>query len=466
MTDLKRAIQAVEEDLLPAIRIQGRPQERFGLGERMAHYKVPGIGLALIQQDEIVWTGGYGVLEAGGDAPVTGDTLFQAASISKPVTAMAALRLVQEGVLDLDADVNDELRSWRIPDPGGEHTREQKVTLRGLLSHTAGLSVSGYRGYPAGADLPTVRQVLDGDPPANSEPVRVMQEPGSGYSYSGGGYTVVQQLLEDVTGKPFATLMQELVLDKLGMVRSTFEQPLPEAMAAGAATAHRSNGEPVPGRWHTYPELATAGLWTTPSDLARFVVEVLKSEAGESNVVLSFKVTRQMLTVQEGSWVGLGPLIVETEGWTRFEHRGWNEGYHCFFGGWVGTGQGLVWMTNGENGEMLGDEIMRGLAHVFGWPGFQPAARAVAPIDPALYARYEGRYRYSEEPDYGAVVVREGDCLFWEDTPDGMRIELYPESETVFFSLERPQRITFVQGDGGDVETVLFGPYERLERAC
>jgi CubicO group peptidase (beta-lactamase class C family) len=428
----------------------------------MAHYRVPGIGLALIERDEVAWTGGYGVLESGGDAPVTGDTLFQAASISKPVSAMAALRLVQEGLLDLDADVNDVLRSWRIPE--NEHTQTHKVTLRGLLSHTAGLTVRGFRGYPAGADLPTVRQILDGEPPANSHPVRVMQEPGTAYSYSAGGYLVVEQLLEDVTGRPFADVMRDLVLDRLGMARSTFEQPLPETAASQAATAHRSNGDPVPGRWHTYPELATAGLWTTPADLARFVIEVLKSEADESNVVLSFQITRQMLTPSPVGWVGLGPLIVETEGWTRFEHRGWNEGYHSFFGGWIGTGQGVVWMTNGENGILLGDEVMRGLARVYGWPGFEPETVAIAQIDPALYARYQGRYRYSEEPEWGAVVVQEGERLFWEDTPDGMRVELYPESETTFFSLERPQPITFVQGDDGSVETVLFGQYERLER--
>jgi len=462
MADLGKAIQAVEEGLLPAIRIRGRPQQRLKLSERMAHYRVTVIGLDLIKHDEIAWAGWYGLLEAGGDDSVTGDTLFQAASISKPVSAMAALRLVQDGVLDLDADVNEVLRSWRVPE--NEHTQAHKVTLRGLLSHTAGLTVSGFRGYPAGEELPTVQQILAGEPPANSEPVRVVQEPGTAYSYSGGGYTLMGQLLEDVTGKPFADLMRELVLDKLGMARSTFQQPLPEAMVSQAATGNRSDGEPVPGGWHTYPELATAGLWTTPSDLARFVVEILRSEAGESNEVLSFKMTRQMLTLPPGGRVGLGPAIIETEGWTRFEHPGWNEGYHCFMGGWVGTGQGVVWMTNGENGNLLGQEVMRGLARVFGWPGFQPVTRAVAQIDPTVYGLYEGHYRFTEEPDWGAIIAQEGDRLFWEDVPDGLCFELYPESETVFFSLERPQRITFVRDFGGSVETVLFGGHEQLER--
>lgn len=462
MTYLERAVQAVESGLLPAVRIDGRPRQPMKLGERMARYNVPGFGVALIEHNEVAWATGYGVLEAGGDEPVTSGTLFQAASISKPVCAMAALHLVEAGVLDLDTGVNEVLRSWQVPD--NEHTRAHKVTLRGLLSHTAGLTVSGFRGYAAGHDLPTLQQILDGEPPANSDPVRVMQKPGTAYAYSGGGYTVLHRLLEDVTGKPLHALLHELVLDKLNMAHSTFQQPLPDEYVPRAATAHRGNGEPVPGRWHTYPEQAAAGLWTTPSDLARFVVEVLRSCAGASNAVLSVEMTRHMLTPPMG-WFGLGFAIIETQGWTRFEHPGWNEGYHCFMGGYVGAGQGVVWMTNGENGKLLGQEVMRGLAAVFGWPGFQPLQKTLARVDPAVYARYQGQYQYADEPDYGAVIVKEGDRLFFGDLPDGLRYELYPASEATFFSLEQQQEITFVSDAGGNVEAVMIGEHERLEPA-
>lgn len=461
MTYLEHAVRAVESGLLTANRIEGRPQQQMELDERMARSKLPGFSVALIEQGEIAWVEGYGVLQAGGDKAVTRETRFQAASISKPVAAMAALHLVEAGVLDLDADVNAALRSWQVPE--NEHTREHKVTLRGLLSHTAGLTVSGFRGYAASEDVPTLQQVLDGEPPANSEPVRVMQEPGTAYSYSGGGYTVVQQLLEDVTGKPFAALMQELVLDKLGMAHSTFEQPLPVAYAARAATAHRASGDPIPGRWHTYPEQAAAGLWTTPSDLARFALEVLRSYAGESNAVLSVEMTRQMLTPTLG-WYGLGFGIIEKESWRRFEHGGWNEGYHCLMSGYIGTGQGVVWMTNGENGKLLGQEVMRGLAKVFGWPGFQPSEKTVARVDPAVYVQYEGRYQYADYPDYGAAVFKQGDRLFFEDVPDGLRYQLYPASETAFFALELQEEITFVQDADGNVEAMMVGAYTRLER--
>jgi CubicO group peptidase (beta-lactamase class C family) len=462
MVDLEQAVQAVENGLLPAIRIAGRPQPSFRLTDRMARYNVPGFSIALIQDAEIAWTKEYGLQQADGDEPVTGETLFQAASISKPVSAMAALRLVQDGALDLDADVNEALRSWQIPE--NEHTQQHKVTLRGLLSHTAGLTVYGFRGYPAGQDLPTIQQILDGQPPANSDPVRVFQEPGAGQSYSGGGYTVMQQLLEDVTGQPFADLMQALVFDKLGMANSAFEQPLPQAHAAWAATAHRRNGDPVPSRWHTYPELAAAGLWTTPSDLARFVVEILKSYAGESNAVLSVEMTRQMLTPPPDGWYGFGFYLIETEGRMRFQHPGWNEGYHAFLGGDVSTGQGVAWMSNGENGILLGLEMLRGLAKTLGWSGFEQMEKAVAQVDPAIYARYESRYQPADYPDYSAVIAREGDRLFWEEMPGGMRYELYPESDTTFFACERWEQITFVTDAGGAVEAMMVGEHERLER--
>ncbi|MBN1579193.1 MAG: serine hydrolase [Anaerolineae bacterium] len=462
MVDLEQALQAVESGLLPAIRIAGRPQPPFNLTDRMVRYNVPGFSIALVLGNEIAWTRGHGLLEAGSDKPVTANTLFQAASISKPVSAMAALRLVQDGLLDLDADVNTVLRSWQIPE--NEHTRAHKVTLRGLLSHTAGLTVSGFRGYPAGQDVPTVRQILDGQPPANSDPVRVFQEPGTAYSYSGGGYTVIQQFLEDVTGQPFADLMQTLVLDKLGMAHSTFQQPLPETLTASAAVAHWGGGQPVPGGWHTYPELAAAGLWTTPSDLARFVIEILKSYAGKSNVVLSAEMTRQMLTPPAGGFYGLGFAIVEAGGRPRFEHFGWNEGYHSFMGGHVDHGQGVVWMANGENGELLGQEVMRGLAQALGWSGFEQLEKAVAQVDPAIYARYEGQYRPADRPDDRVVIVQERGRLFLEEMPDRTFYELIPESDTRFFSCDRPEPVTFITGTGVAVETIRIGEHWRLER--
>jgi CubicO group peptidase (beta-lactamase class C family) len=237
-------------------------------------------------------------LEAGSDKPVNAETLFQAASISKPVAAMAALALVGRGKLALDEDVNRKLVSWKVPE--NDFTKEEKVTLRRLLSHSAGLTVHGFPGYAADEPVPTLRAVLDGAKPANTKAILPDMTPGSSWRYSGGGYCVVQQLLMDVTGKPFPLLLQEMVLGPLGMNHSSYEQPLPSAKCGLAAVGHTSTGQPIKGKWHIYPEMAAAGLWTTPSDLARFAIELQKCRIGKSKRVLSTRMAQQMLTAQIG----------------------------------------------------------------------------------------------------------------------------------------------------------------------
>jgi CubicO group peptidase (beta-lactamase class C family) len=216
-------------------------------------------GVAVIEDFELAWS------QVGGAPP---DTLFQAGSISKPVTALAALELVACGELDLDDDVNGWLTGWQVPGP-------DRVSLRQLLGHTSGLGVSFYPGYPQGADAPTLRQSLDGEPPAATKPVRVTAAARGKFGYSGGGYAVVQQLITDVTGRPFAAAAQDLVLGPLGMTSSTFAQPLPADLRRQAARPD----------WHVYPESAAAGLWTTAGDLGRFACAVAAAAAGRSSPV-------------------------------------------------------------------------------------------------------------------------------------------------------------------------------------
>jgi CubicO group peptidase (beta-lactamase class C family) len=233
--------------------------------DRMAHYRVPGVSIAVINDNRIEWAKGYGVLEAGTDAPVTPDTLFQTGSIGKPVVAAAALHLVEQGLIDLDADVNDYLVSWQVPE--NEFTAQEKVTLRRLLSHSAGMPHHDVRGYAVGEAVPTLLQILDGAPPANSPPIRVSHVPGTQALYSNAGYIVVRPLLEDVTGQRFPQIVRDAVLEPCGMNDSTLESPLPEELEAVAARGHRVNGALVRGRWHTYSEMSSGGsMWSTPSD--------------------------------------------------------------------------------------------------------------------------------------------------------------------------------------------------------
>ena len=294
-------------------------------------FAVPGASWALIDGGRVVHHGGVGRAAADREGEVTPQTLFQACSISKPIAAVAMLRLVEQGLLDLDEDVNEKLTSWRVP-PTADW--QPVVTLRQLVSHSAGLTTSGFPGYSRGAELPTTIQILEGISPANTFGVRVDTVPGTQFRYSGGGTMVMQQLLEDVTGTPFRLLVRELVLEPLGMSDSDYAQPLPEELEGRAATAHDEAGRPIEGRWHTYPEHAAAGLWTTPGDLATFAVAVQQAYAGRDGAILAPESARELLTPQIPAEdriggldrLGLGPFLGGTEDGVQVRSLGWQRG--------------------------------------------------------------------------------------------------------------------------------------------
>ena len=431
----------IEKGLLPGIIIAGRPVPEMSLAERMAALKVPGVSVAVIDGDKIAWAKGYGVLEAGSPAPVTEKTLFQAASISKSVAAMAAMRLVDQAKLVLDEDVNVRLKSWKVPE--NEFTRKEPVTLRRLLSHTAGLTVSGFGGYPAGTPVPTTVQVLSGEKPANSKAVLVDVLPGSIWRYSGGGFTVAQLLMEEAAGKPFPALLSELVLEPLGMADSTYEQPLPDRLRGSAASAHDPEGKPLPGRGHTYPEMAAAGLWTTPSDLARFLLEIRKGTRGDSAVLPQDK-ARQMTTAGKGGY-GLGLSVQGFGRAARFGHGGSNEGFRCQMTAFLEQGQGAVIMTNGERGGGLADELLRAIAREYGWPAYKPVERTVVPVPASELALLTGRYEM--RPGKVFAIALEGETLYLKDGE--WKTELFSESPTRFFELAEEHTIVFEKDAAG-----------------
>lgn len=356
------------------------------LQKLMELYKVPGLSIAVIDNFEIAWTKGYGVTEAGTSDPVTPHTLFQAGSVSKPVAAAGALFLAEQGKLLLDEDVNQKLTTWKVPE--NEFTSEQKVTLRRLLSHTAGLTVHGFPGYALDETVPTLVQVLNGEKPANTEPIRVDFVPGTKWSYSGGGTLIAQQLMIDVTGKSFPQLMQEIVFDKIGMHDSTYEQPLPPDRHKMAASGTYWNGEVVPGKWHIYPEMAAAGLWSTASDLARFAIEIALSKKGRSNRVLSQGMAREMLNIQMESVtefsfgdeqhpdrMGLGFFLADETRPDLFGHIGDDEGFQAMLMMYSDSGQGAAIMVNSDFGFLLGDYLVENIAQEYGWKNYMPPDR-------------------------------------------------------------------------------------------
>jgi CubicO group peptidase (beta-lactamase class C family) len=443
-------IARVENGLLPAILIAGREAKGSPLAERMSALKVPGVSIAVIDDGAVAWAKSYGVVETGSTAPVTPRTLFQAASISKSVAALGAMRLVDQGKLILDEDVNAKLRSWKVPE--NELTKTEKVTLKRLLSHTAGLTVHGFGGYAAGEPVPSVPQILDGLKPANSAAVRADVVPGSLWRYSGGGFTVMQQLLVDATGRPFPDLLDELVLEPLGMADSTYEQPLPSARLAAASSGHDGDGRLIPGRSHTYPEMAAAGLWTTPSDLARFLIELRRGLRGESPTIPAATAKAMTTTVKSG--YGLGLSLQGFGPSAAYGHGGSNEGFKCQMIAYVEKGQGAVIMTNGDGGSRLAGEILRAVAREYGWPTMKAQERKVVAVAPEALALLVGRYQM--RPDKILSVVLEGGTLFVIDGSE--RIELYPESETRFFELTEETTVFFQKGaDGKPKQLVIDG---------
>ena len=368
----------------------------------MQKRRIPGLSLAIIQDGKIVKATGYGVTEKGGDAPVTTSTLFQAGSISKSVAGLGALRLVEQGKLTLDEDVNTRLVTWKVPE--NEFTREKKVTLRGLLSHTAGLTVHGFPGYDSDGPVPTLVQVLDGAKPANTRPIRVDVLPGSKWRYSGGGYTVMQQMIIDVTGKPFPPFMQEAVLGPLGMEESTFEQPLPAEKAKLTATAHLQDRSLVKGKWHIYPEMAAAGLWTTPSDLSRFAIGVQEALAGRSDKTLSKKMTRQMLTEEKDN-DGLGVFLEGSGSTLRFGHGGRDEGFDARLIAYAETGQGAAIMINTNDNSQMVSRILEAIAREYHWPEYpssDPLETSGRRGRPGQARRLLGALRVREQSDADA----------------------------------------------------------------
>jgi len=394
------------------------------------------------------------VKESGKSDSVTPATLFQAASISKPVAATAMLRLVERGTLNLDTNVNRYLTSWKVPD--NKFTATAKVTLRRIVSHTAGLTVHGFPGYATTDPVPTVVQVLDGVKPANTPPVRVDTTPGSIERYSGGGTTVMQQLLVDVTGKPFPALMQELVLGPAGMTSSTYEQPLPAARAPEAARAHGQDGTPIPGGWHVYPEMAPAGLWTTPTDLAKWALAITDARAGRSTALLSQGMTQQMLTAQKTE-VGLGPFVGGSGRNFHFGHGGANEGFHSELVMYPELGAGAAIMTNGDGGPMLIREVLRALAAEYGWPDYGAEQLPALTLDAKTVAGLVGTYQLRVGPGIPAQVQRDGDRLMLR-APQIPEQELVPKSDTSFVMSSLGWQVMFTRDASGRALGVTVNP--------
>jgi CubicO group peptidase (beta-lactamase class C family) len=443
-------IAKVEQGLTSAVVLAGTPAPPRTIAAEMSRLHVPGASVAVLHGGTIEWSKGYGITRAGG-TPVTPDTLFQAGSISKPVAALAALLLVEQHRLTLDSDVNGHLKGWKLPTPPGE-----RVTLRELLSHTAGTTVHGFPGYVAGLPVPSVDDVLAGRAPANTKPVVVDTTPGIAWRYSGGGYTVVQKLIGDVTGQPFADVLRDQVLRPAGMTHSSFAQPLDVALLANAAWPHDGMGAPVTGGPHTYPELAAAGLWSTPGDLLRYAIAVRDSARGKTGALLDQALATEMLTPGKGGY-GLGLEVHGAPADHDFSHGGSNEGYENFLVAYTDTGDGVAVMTNGAQGNELGLEITRSVAAAYDWPSYHSIERASMPIPAPMRARLIGNYAI---PNLGSFSITGEGAGLALSLKEGVSEPLYASSPDTYFILSTDM-VLHVNSSGSNVSgRIVSGPFD------
>lgn len=438
---LANRIQAIENGLVPATEIQSRPLERRNLLEEMQAQHVPALSVAVIHNGKIEWAKGYGKANETGTL-VTTKTLFQAASISKSLTAMAALHLVEQGKLSLDEPIQDELKSWLLSE--NSFTKQHPVTLRELLSHTSGISVQAYTGYSRNTALPTLQQILNGQKPANSEAVVVEAVPGTTFNYSGGNYSIVQQAITDAESAPFPKIMRDIILKPIGMRASTYKQPLSRALLSKAAMPTNGTGQYISEGPHTQPEMAAAGLWTTPSDLARWIIEVQKSLKGDGKRVLSTTMAKVMLTPIKENYA-LGVEIGGKQTARYFAHSGSNIGYNTYYVGYE-NGDGAVVLTNSNNGSVVIMELIRSIAHEYGWVDFKPVKRTLTPLPIQEQSLYSGSFRAKGLTDFEVKVVDDHLQLV---VKDHFSYALLPSSHKLFFATDSELQVRFDSPDKG-----------------
>ncbi len=398
----KQRADAVERNLAPMYFLEGQPRIHANLLQRMAELHVPGVSIAAIHNGRLDWARGYGVAALDGPA-VTPDTLFSAESMSKPVTALAVLKLCDQRKIDLDHNVNDYLKRWKLPDspfPG-----PKTVTVRQLLTHTSGIGTHNGELYDASKPLPTLLSDLDGVPPSRTPAVRIEASPGGRFRYANGGYEVLQLLIEDVTGESFASFVRTNVLTPAGMTESSYDVPLSDRLKRDAATAYLGNHAIPPGKYYN-SNAAAGGLWSTPTDMAKLLIELQQEYDGKSSRILKQSTIRQMLIpgpqMMPGMLQGLGFVIGGKTGAHFMEHGGSGIFHDEMIAYFQGSKNGLVVMSNGSNAGVLVEELLRSASTVYGWPDFRQEPHTVVAFDASTADKYYGTFgpiRFVRSPD-------------------------------------------------------------------
>lgn len=393
-SEVEDRIEKIINNLQVATEVDGNFEVKT-LAKRMDFYHTPAVSIAVVNNGEIEWARGFGESDLENNTPTDIETMFQAASVSKPIFALTVMKLKEKGIVNLDKDVNEYLTSWQIPKNGDW---QPKITMRQLLSHTAGLTVHGFPGYTKNEKIPTIPQILNGEQPSNTSKVMVDILPGTKFRYSGGGTVVAQLAITDLMTKEFPKIIDEELFRPLNLRHSTYSQTLPADFKNNTATAYPYKNQAINEKFHIYPEMGPAGLWTTPTELATIMIEIQKGLQGKSDFIKKATL-EEMLTPQDiAKWIGIGFMLEGKDESTRFKHGGWNEGFLSEFRGHKNIGKGIVIMLNSNEGQGIINEIMNSVAKEYEWPDYLPKGTKFETIDESIlknigtYGEYKLNY--------------------------------------------------------------------------
>lgn len=430
--------QNIEVNLIPMYSVAGKVN-RMTIPEMMKQDNIPGMSLSFIDNGEIAWTKHYGYANLEDSIPVSSETVFTGASLSKPITAIAALNLVEKGLLDLDENVNLKLKEWNLPET--TLTENEKVTLRRLIAHNAGIKNDLWSSYLPNEEIPTLTQMLAGEAPSVDPATSVINEPGSKMVYSNPGYSIIQKLVMDVKGEAFDQIIDELVFTPVGMENSSFKQPIPDDLMQRKATGYTKDLEPYPYR--LFPYQAAGGIWTTPEDISKFMITLLSDHHKGTNTLVSKEITQTIFKKYIDRYVfslwNWGEDIV-------FMHYGSNQGFNCMMYGSVNKNQGIVVMTNSDNSFGFFDYLQRAVNSEYGWEYVKPEILTPTTLDISWIDPFLGTYEWRES---NVIITKDNTNVLLQI--DNETYILDQVGERVFVLAEKPIKITFPKNIEGKI---------------
>ena len=454
---LLNEITTIENNLLPAIHVTDDSIKTYNLTERMKYYNIPGVSIAIVENGQLKWAKGYGISDTETGKKVDSNTLFQAGSISKPVAALAVLKLAEENKVNLDQDVNTYLQGWKVPE--NTLTQGEKVTLRKLLTHTAGMTVHGFPGYKQTDTFPTTTDVLNGL--GNTPKITIDTIPGSIWRYSGGGYTVMQKVVEEVTKQSFEDYINTAILQPFNMKNSTYSQPIDSTKYTNISAAYNRKGKMIEGKWNNYPEKAAAGLWTTPSDLAKYCTEIQQISKENKKGVLHKKTVEAMLTKHKNNW-GLGPSLQWESDSLVFRHGGKNAGFTNEMIAFAHRGNAVIVMTNADNGGKLIGEVLRGVSQYYKWGVSNQQAIKAIEIPIETLNEYTGTYQLNFQVpnigDYFVEITIKNNHLCIYDPNNGELNILTPTAPSTFIDTDTGEKVS-IQSDNNNLAMIFNNRY-------